>query len=467
MDKYYDELLRLCGFENEEINGDRARIEEVFLRLDLGPEDIKAAESWVKQNHDVELMGVRRILRIWLKELIDLVLAKDEGKKLVYYVFPTITGPSAAIAASSDKIYCLCPDVVLGLTMGQIFNKVGPILEAGEKNGLPPGHSLCSLQQTRVGGMAKGIIPVADMVLTSSYYCDMGSKTDELIHERYGHPAIYVDGSMDSRWGEFPNATPERVAFLGGEMDKALDKVQEILGIELTEEARYEGASRSRKFHEALGELVRLTREADPQPVSMVASHLAKHLSIASTSRRIICEGPDAINLLNREVKERVDKGIGIVEKGAPRVAILFTHLSDPTITSMIEKNGRSVPMSIIDLVDAKFGKPPDIIDGEIVARRAMETGIFDGNYGFIKQITEAIKDSNIDGFLWNYLYNCRPLTQMSHLLKQFVEKETSVPVLSLESDTVDNRTYSAKAQWTKVETFAEMLRARKASGKD
>ena len=30
-----------------------------------------------------------------------------------------------------------------------------------------------------------GIIPVADTVLTSSYYCDIGSKTDELLHEIY------------------------------------------------------------------------------------------------------------------------------------------------------------------------------------------------------------------------------------------------------------------------------------------
>jgi len=229
--EHYDELLKLCGFEDKEINTERSRIEEVFQRLELGPEDMKTAESWVKQNHDIELMGVRKILRLWLKELIDLVLAKDEGKKLVYYGFPTITGPAAAIAASSDAIYCVCPDAVLSHTVGQIFNKLNPILEAGEQNGLPPGHSLCSLQQVRLGGMVKGIIPVPDMVLTSSYYCDMGSKADELIHQRYRHPAIYVDGSMDSRWGEFPNYFPERIDFLGGELNKALGKVKEILAV--------------------------------------------------------------------------------------------------------------------------------------------------------------------------------------------------------------------------------------------
>ena len=61
-------------------------------------------------------------------------------------------------------------------------------------------------------------------------------------------------------------------------------------------------------------------------------------------------------------------------------------------------------------------------------------------------------------------MYNCRPVASTSHLLKQFVEKETGIPVLSLEFDGYDSRNYSAESMRTKVETFAEMLRARKAS---
>jgi benzoyl-CoA reductase subunit B len=71
-------------------------------------------------------------------------------------------------------------------------------------------------------------------------------------------------------------------------------------------------------------------------------------------------------------------------------------------------------------------------------------------------------KDFNVDGVIWNYLFNCRPLSQPSHLLKQFVEKGTNIPVLSLEFDFVDSRFYSAAVLKTRVETFAQMLRARK-----
>jgi benzoyl-CoA reductase/2-hydroxyglutaryl-CoA dehydratase subunit BcrC/BadD/HgdB len=55
----------------------------------------------------------------------------------------------------------------------------------------------------------------------------------------------------------------------------------------------------------------------------------------------------------------------------------------------------------------------------------------------------------------------------MSHLLIQHAAKETDIPILSLESDLADDRTYSAESQRTRVETYAEMLKARKAATKN
>jgi len=314
--------------------------------------------------------------------------------------------------------------------------------------------------------MAKGIIPVPDMVLTSSYYCDMGSKTDELLHERYGHPAAYVDGSMDSRWGEFPSYLPERVDFLGGQIEKALDRVKDILGVEVTEEARYEGASRSREVFGALSELVELMKKADPQPISIVTVELVRRLTNGSASRRIMIDGPKAIAILNQEVKERVDKGIGVVEKGAPRTMIFVGHFSDPSIMRMIENSGLSVPVTLLAFLAAKALKATPFISGEILAEVEMGRGTFHSAYGLAKQAAGAAQDSNVDGVIWNYLFHCRPLSLPSHLLKHFIEKETGIPVLSLEFDLADSRSYSAEALRTRVETFADMLRAKKASAK-
>jgi hypothetical protein len=86
-----------------------------------------------------------------MKQLIDLVLAKEEGKKTVY---PTIPHICLAINFASDQIYCQSPEMVLAMALGQILGKIDPILENAEAQGLPPGLGMCSLNQIRLGGIA-------------------------------------------------------------------------------------------------------------------------------------------------------------------------------------------------------------------------------------------------------------------------------------------------------------------------
>ncbi len=466
MGNYYNELLKLCGFEDEEINKEKLRIDKAFEKLALVPEDMKTAESWVRQNHDVELMGVRKLLGAWLKELIDLVLAKDEGKKVVYYGFPSIQGPGMMIkAADPEGIYCACPDVILCFTLGQIFNKLTPILEAGEENGLPPGHGMCSLQQIRIGGLDKGIIPVPDLVTGSSYYCDMGSKADELLHEKYGHRAIYVDGSMDSRWGEYPDYSPQRVEFLGSELNKLFDEVTQILGVEVTSDAWDKAMTVSRELYTGIGQLDELMM-ADPMPVSQAEIGLATWFSRASTGRAMT-EGPAAVAILTQEIKKRIDEGIGVVEKGAPRVLSLITHFSDSSITRMIENAGLAYCATVFSprVREAEF-KTAYTTWGEILAEVQMRRSIYHSSYGTVNRCVKAIEDLNVDGLIWNYMYNCRPVALTSHFLKKWVEENTGIPTISLEIDAYDSRSYSAGALRTRVEAFAEMLRVRKTVAK-
>ena len=470
MANYYDELLKLCGFTDKDIGEEKSRLDKVFQRLELGVGDMETAGRWVRENHDIELLGVRKLLRAWLLELLDMVLAREEGKKLVYYGYPSIHGPGMAIKVASElagvDLYVSCPDTVLCHTLGQIFNKLSPVLEAGEANGLPPGHGLCSLQQIRVGGMAKGIISVPDLVAGSSYYCDMGSKADELLHETYGHRAVYVDGSMDSRWGEYPGYSPERVEFLGGQLNKLFDAAKEVLGVEVTGETWDRAMSMSRDFFRQIGRLSRLMT-ADPMPISAVELSLALQLGGASTGRAM-SEGVEAVSILCDEVEQRVAQGIGVVEKGAPRVLNFSAHFSDPSIMHMMENTGLAMSATMLSVPPPKAPSPSRYTTlGEIRAEGEMTSGMYHSSFSIAKRFEDAVRALNIAGVIWSYLYNCRPSAQLSHVVKKWVEASTGVPSLSLEMDIYDSRNYSAAAMRTRVEAFAEMLRARKVMAGD
>ena len=49
-------------------------------------------------------------------------------------------------------------------------------------------------------------------------------------------------------------------------------------------------------------------------------------------------------------------------------------------------------------------------------------------------------------------------------MVKKDIEEKLGTPVLNLETDWWDSRDFSAGALRTRVETFAEMLRAKKAA---
>lgn len=455
------ELLHLCGFENDDIDHEKTRLETVFKKIGLDQSDPDQLVSRARSCLGIEFHGVRKLLRAWILELLDLVLAKEEGKTIVYYGYPSIQGPGMAIKAASPDLYVGCPDVILCHTVGMIFDRLAPLLETAEENGLPAGHGLCSLQQIRNGALALGIIPIPDLVTGSSYYCDMGSKADELLHQVYGQPAIYIDGSMDSQWEEYPDYHPQRIAYFGSQINKLFERIEAIIGVKVTQESMFKAMQTSREMLGTLGRLTLLTM-ADPMPISGVASGLAINLAGASTARSV-SEGPDALKTLCSEVEDRVAKGIGVLEKGAPRVLNFAHHLSDPTIIRMFEEAGLAVAASFVTTPPPKRDKSKTYNTiGETLAEAALRGGAFHSTYGFASRFADAVKMLKMEGVIWGYQYNCRPLALGSHLVKQVIEKETGVPTLSLEMDLYENRNYSAEALKTRVEAFAEILRSRR-----
>jgi len=463
---FYDELLTVCAFDKNEISGQKQRIEKTFKKLGLGPPDMERALARIRENFDIELMGVRKALGVWLKELFDVVLAREEGKKIIYFGYPPFQYTGLAIKAaakSKNDFYIGCPEVVLCHTLGQIFDTLVPVLEAGEAKGLAPGHAMCSLLQIKNGALERGIIPVPDLAIATSYFCDMGPKADELMQYKYGFPVQYLDSCLDAPWGTWPAYDRATVHYLGSQLNDLFGTLKDMFGIEINDETWKRGRNSAIRMYIATSELIRhLT--ADPMPLSAADVELILNFPLGCTGI-VLDEGAEAIEILAGEVAKRVEKGIGVVAKGSPRIILGFHSLSDPAVNRLFEEVGLAVPVVMTMLPPPPSPEPyPYPTLGEKRAEKAMFGGFYHSGYGWVGRNTDALKFTEIDGVIWNYPFSCRPIMLNGKLAKAHIEKETGLPTLLLEMDVYDDRSYSAGSLRTRLEAFAEMLKSRKAA---
>jgi benzoyl-CoA reductase/2-hydroxyglutaryl-CoA dehydratase subunit BcrC/BadD/HgdB len=458
---YYDELLKLCGYEPEEIEGERPRIEKVFEKLEFTPEDIDRGEKRVRQYFDIELNGIRKMLGLWVKSLIDLVLAREERRKIIYCAAPPFSQVASAMVMVSEDIYVVSPEVTLSQTVGGIFDRLGSILETAEGDLLPAGLAYCAGLQTRLGAIIKGVIPVPDLLVSSGFVCDETPKLDEMVSLMYGVPVAYIDGVNDAVEENWPQISDRRIEYLAQEARDALAKFKEVTGYTVTEEVSRRANERSADLLARSKRVLELIRNADPTPMSFVDIGIAFRLAtrVANTTTVSIDTG-GMVDLLYREIKERVDRGEGVLPKGAPRIAIGLSW-SEPTSVSMIEKAGLVV---LVDMTTTTEVERIPRSKYEDYWERSSESALCFCGIKFAAKVKQICKEWAVDGAILNYPVGCRDLCISPVKSQEVIMKELGIPVLLLECDHIDTRNYSAEAMRGRVEAFAEMLKAAKAA---
>ena len=457
----YSELLSLCGFEPEEIKREARRIKKAFNILDISDEDINRAKAKIKKYVDIELLGMRKVLGLWLKELVDMVLAKEEGKKVIYVSYPPIPQIVAAMALTSDSIYCASPDIVLSNTLNLLFDKINPILETAEKNGLAPGIAFCSYLQTRLGAIVKGIVPKPDLLIPSSFLCDLTPATDQLLHELYGTPVAYIDNLIDEKGERWPDEiNPRKVRYFAKEMSNSIDAFNQVTGCQLPESEVREAVDIANEIHFICGQIQEL-RKADPLPFSQSDYHLAMSLACIGRGLR---EGPKVLNNLLEELEERVAVGGGIVEKGVPRVMlVMIPH--EPALATTIGELGLAACVHA-GAAPRSSSRPitypslwEDVADSNMRGRGANYSSL-----AYIIQLREAVKLWKVEGVIFFRHYSCRQYSIFPIKAKEIIEEELGIPVLNLEGDYCDFRSYNIQQMRTRLETFAEMVKFGKAT---
>lgn len=459
---YYDKLLGLCGYEPDEIKSERPRIERAFEKLEFGAYDINKGEERVRYYFDIELLSVRKMLGLWIKSLVDLVLAKEEGKKVVYTCMPPFFQVLSGLAALSKDLYVTSPDLILAQCVGGIFGKLMPFLETAEGDILPTGSAFCGPIQAKFGAITKGAIPVPDLFVSSGFVCDQSPKVDELLGVRYGVPIVYSDGPNDADKQHWPELSDRRVQYVSKEYQSIVMQVESVLGYRVTEEAIQRADLRTRDITMQCNRIFDLIRAADPVPTGFVNFAGVARISKLGVNSTTISGDPEGlVNLHIAELQKRVKEGKGTIEKGAPRVGII-TFSSIPEPTKMIEDAGLAI---VIDPTGLATTKADHIDSGyEIFWERGAEALMRYCGIAFAKRLVHLYGEWDLDGAILNYPIGCRELCMEIRKSSELIAKELGIPVLMIESDYCDPRICVTEATRSRVEAFAEMLKSNKAT---
>ncbi len=462
------EFLNLCGIEGEELDKEAPRFSRAFHILQIAPEDITRAKDRLARFFSMELVGMRKIWGIAAKELVDLILAKEEGKKVAYGSYPPLSEILMAGALASDDIYCSPAEAVIDQALCPMFgpDKVNPILETAERHGLAPSLAACSFLKTRLGAIVNGIIPVPDLLLSFCFLCDQTPKTDEVLQDIYGILVAYVDNIFEDKGDGWPqDISPLRVEYFANEIRCCAEKFSHVMGYQMTEEKVREAKALNDRLFRASGELWEFMK-ADPVPLSQNDFTVIARI-VYSATRRAALEGEEALDILSEEVRKRVNDGVGAVERGAPRVLLTNAPMDPSPLVTMIEGLGLAVPVTSLASTPSTGAPRSYASVWEQIAHTLMRRrGAYYSSWGWILQLKELASAWNVDGVIIYIHLSCRQYELFPLKAKEVLEKDMGIPVLLIEGDYVDLRDYNAQQTKIRLETFAELVKATRLTGR-
>lgn len=491
-DKAYDaaliEFLELFDFTQDEIKAEWPRLIKTFKTWEINePEEFKKAIEMSNYLYDLSLKGVRMAMNIYIRELMNITLCGEEKEKRIYTVMPcNIPDLITAYSMKDPTIFSGFPDMILFMTIGNLFDKTGIQMDKAESRYFSPGEAHCSCCKLRTASLFDGKYAKPDVIATYSHYCDSTWKTDEMLNIHMGIPTVVIDRTQDEHWENGMNIDWRRLRFYVEQLKQAKKEIDEILGVEVDDETLMGACMDTGMFCGMLNRMVELAVLNDPAPITFkdLLPFLWLFMSGCAAENRPL--RMQAAETLLQEVTERVEKGEGPLPKGAPRfIAGGFGTVMAPEIYSYLEELGLCFTSAeaCYWMPDVTFDAPmlgqvpattptDEFAAGgvglyETLAVPFFQNAISNSQHGRVIMFEKVLdrlagEKYPIDGAIMPGNFACRVYGTDCYIMKDTIEAK-GIPAMALEFDQFDRRYYTLNAVKTKLEAFAETVKLHQA----
>ncbi|MDY6881742.1 MAG: 2-hydroxyacyl-CoA dehydratase family protein [Thermodesulfobacteriota bacterium] len=454
-------MLMLLQYDEQEAEEQRPRIEKAFDRVGFSDEEIMIAQKNIV--HDFDLDPAKKAIGTWFMRFVDIVLCRDEYEKVVYHVHPGIPRLNLAMTQVYPNLFSDFPETIMMNVLG-MFDKLKWVVEQAEEWGLEQTQAHCSINQVTYGAIMSNLIPKPDLIVAGRYQCDQTVKLCELISQMKKVPFIAFDTVRDEPWGFFPEVADRAVNYFGDEYDDALKESCELLGIPPLTDEQWKKARKDYVLpYILLNDIHETYIKAEKRPARL-SNHQPFQFGTLETSGRYYEKFLSALQGYLRELRKRVKEGVGVLPKGAPKVGMMCgTSFGMHDDADMYEEAGLDVVVPIAAVWVAPFERGEKRAEGHSrrIAWSYIKKGYVRVTYDHAYRFKALAEHGNLDGIIYAAMFSCRVL-QAGYMVKKVVE-EAGYPTMVLETDIVDPRTHTADSLRTRVEAFAELLRARQA----
>jgi benzoyl-CoA reductase/2-hydroxyglutaryl-CoA dehydratase subunit BcrC/BadD/HgdB len=313
-------------------------------------------------------------------------------------------------------------------------------------------EEICSAQRTPVGILAKGWFPrPAAVVYSNLDQCDNCAQTGNILGELYGLPTFFLNRPY--RWG-----TERGVQLMTEELEDLVGFLEEKTGRKMDWDRLKEAVRLS-------AEQVRLIREihklatAKPCPLKGRAASFAHWIRWAYAGTQ---EGLEYFQAFRDELKDMVDRGVGVANPERFRLISLFTPPQNQMkLLDWLEHEHGAV--FVAEPYYLRFG------DYDMDPSRPLESlarQYFNESYyryygpaeEYLDMIVRDARESGAEAAINWFNSKCRMGGALSKMVKDTLAEEVGIPVLTVDVDLLDPSPAAEKRTKERIEGFLESL---------
>jgi benzoyl-CoA reductase/2-hydroxyglutaryl-CoA dehydratase subunit BcrC/BadD/HgdB len=363
----------------------------------------------------------------------------DEAAKVIwtsYYSFPM------ELMAAFD----VAPfDFEIAANLLPMFDADGAveIMNRAEEAGYST--DICSYHRLAAGCSMLGYMPKADLLLSSSYFCDGKAKTNRSLADYYGRESISLD---------VPNKiNKDSVDYVAAQLRRIAGKIAEVTGQRFDLDRLRECIRVSNRARRAYGQLADL-QKVTPFP------YIGIPVVNMSIFGNMLAGREIQVQIYQDMVEEGRKK---IMEGNAPekyRVLWLAWCPVQPTnINQIFRKNGVAVVMG--ELARNYWGEMDESLPFESLALWSLRNPYVGAIDQRLSGINRMVDEYNLDGVVHFSTDACRHSCAAQKLIGDAL-RERDIPYLVLDGDMSDKRKYSPERTHLLLENFIEVMAGRK-----